>query len=121
MHRYIALVALFAAATSAHAGELGPYRGESIELGSIRGVTYYTEAPSGYRVVTTLADGEAGLPLRFEATLADNQRLVISVPGKLGEQSIALEISRAGDKLILSRAQALEEELAVSRPQVPSH
>jgi len=119
MYRCIALAALFAAATPAHAGELVPYGGGSIELGSIRGVAYYTQVPTGYRVITTLADGEAGLPVRFEATLADKQKLIISVPGKLGEQSIALEISRAGDKLILSRPQALEEELVVSPPAGP--
>jgi hypothetical protein len=116
MYKYIALAALVAAAAPAHAGELAPYGGESIELGSIRGVTYYTESPSGYRVVTTLADGEAGLPVRFEATLADKQRLTISVPGNLGAKSEALEISRAGDRLILTRPQAREESLVGLAP-----
>jgi hypothetical protein len=113
MYKHIVVAALLAAATPVHGRELAPYGGESIELGSIRGVTYYTEEPTGYRVVTTLADGEAGLPLRFEATLADQQRLVISVPGKLGGQSTVLEVLRAGDKLILSRPQALKGGLAV--------
>jgi hypothetical protein len=120
MHRYIALAAIFAALSPAHAGELRPFQGETVELGSIRGVTYYTEAPSGYRVVTTLADGEAGLPLRFEGTLADQQSFVISVPGRLGEQTIAIEISRAGDKIILSRADGLEAEL-VGQPRITGH
>jgi hypothetical protein len=121
MHRYIALAALAAAAaTSAHAGELAPYGGESIALGSMRGVTYYTNAPNGYRVVTTLADGEAGLPVRFETTLADKQKLKVSVPGKVGETTIALEIIRAGDKVILSRSQVVDENLVVSQPQTPT-
>jgi hypothetical protein len=93
---------------SAQAGELTPYAAESIELGSIRGVTYYTEAQGSYKLVTTLADGEAGLPVRFETILADNQRLTISVPGKLGGLGEVLEILRVGDKIILSRPAAAE-------------
>jgi hypothetical protein len=121
MHRYIALAALAAAAaTSAHAGELAPYGGESIALGSMRGVTYYTDSPSGYRVVTTLADGESGLPVRFETTLADKQKLKVSVPGKFGEKTIALEIARAGDKVIVSRPQVADGNLVVSQPQAPT-
>jgi hypothetical protein len=120
MHRYMALVALCAAATGAHASELAPYGGESIQLGSMRGITYYTTSTSGYRVVTTLADGEAGLPVRFETTLADRQRLKLSVPGKFGEKTIALEISRAGDKVFLTRPQAPEGNLVVLRPQAPT-
>jgi hypothetical protein len=117
MYRYIALVALCLAVTAAQAGELAPYQAASIELGSIRGVAYYTELASGYRVVTTLADGEAGLPVRFEATLADNQSLTISVPGRFGELGEMLEISRAGDKLVISAPQPAAEKLAVKGPQ----
>lgn len=121
MHRYIALAALAAAAaTSAHAGELAPYGGESIALGSMRGVTYYTTSSNGYRVVTTLADGEAGLPVRFETTLADKQKLKVSVPGKVGEKTVALEIIRAGDKVFVSRSQAVDGNLVVSQPQTPT-
>jgi hypothetical protein len=75
-------------------------------------VVYYTPSSSGYTVVTTLADGQAGLPVHFVATLADDQVLKISVPRKLGEQAIALEIRRIGDKLILSSS---SEEVAISR------
>jgi hypothetical protein len=121
MHRYIALAALAAATvTSAHAGELAPYGGESIALGSMRGVTYYTTSASGYRVVTTLADGASGLPVRFETTLADKQKLKVSVPGKFGEKTIALEIARAGDKVFLSRPQLVDEGLVMARPQAPT-
>jgi hypothetical protein len=75
-------------------------------IGSIRGVTYYTNAEGVYRVVTTLADGEAGLPVRFETILADTQRFTISVPGKLGERTQEVEISRTGDKINLTRSEA---------------
>jgi hypothetical protein len=116
MCRYIPFAALCLAATAAQAGELAPYQATSIALGSIRGVAYYTEAPGGDRVVTTLADGEAGLPVRFEVTLSENQSLTISVPGKLGEPGQALEISRAGDKLVVSTPQGATEGLAVMGP-----
>jgi hypothetical protein len=106
MYRYIALAAFLAAANPAHAGELVPYHAESIALGSIRGVAYYTEVPGGYRVTTTVADGETGLPVRFETTLADRQSLTISVPGNSGEPGQVVLISRTGDKLILSRPPA---------------
>src|SRR5262249_37740816 len=83
--------------------ELAASHGGSIQLGSIRGIVYYTETQDRYRVIATLADGEAGLPMRFEAILADRQSLRISVPGKAGEPSQAVEISRAADKLIIAR------------------
>jgi hypothetical protein len=119
MCRYIALVALFAAATPAHAGELAPYQAESIELGSIRGVAYYTEVQGGYRVITTLADGEAGLPVRFAATLADQQSITISVPGKLGEPGQVLEISRGADRLVVSNPRHAADKVAIIAPQIP--
>ena len=37
MHRYLAIVALFAVSAPAHAGELAAYEAGSIRLGSIRG------------------------------------------------------------------------------------
>ena len=69
-----------------------------------------------YRVVATIADGEAGSPLRFSATLADNQSATISVPGKLGEPGYSLEISRSGDKLILTEAGRSSDEAV--RPEM---
>jgi len=113
MLRSISLAALVITATHAQAGELVPLGGESIELGSIHGIAYYSQEPSGYRIITTLAEGETGLPVRFEATLADHQKLVISVPGKAGEQGPTLEILRAGDKVILSRPKIFADKLAV--------
>ena len=99
---YLAAIALVAAAVTAQASELVPYAGETIALGSFRGNGYYIDGQDGYRVVATLAEGETGVPVRFEATLADHQSFTISVPGKLGEQSEVLEISRAGNKVIMS-------------------
>jgi hypothetical protein len=119
MGRYIALAAFFVVANPAQAGELVARGAESIELGSVHGITFYTEAQDGYRVITTLADGESGLPVRFEATLADRQSVTISVLGKLGEPSKVLKISRVGDKAIFSPPQTLEVDVVAVSPQAP--
>ncbi|MER8441075.1 hypothetical protein NKH36_08735 [Mesorhizobium sp. M1312] len=63
---------------------------------------HYTDENDGYRVIATIADGEAGLPVRFSATLAEGQSTTISVPGKLGEPEQSLELSRSGDKLTVT-------------------
>jgi hypothetical protein len=100
------LAAIYLTTTPLHAGELSAAAGESIDLGRFCGVVYYTSEDDGFRVVATIADGEAGLPVRFSATLADNHTTTISVPGELGEAAHTLEISRSGDKLILKEARA---------------
>ena len=96
------LAMLCMAASPLHAGELPAKAGESIDLGRLHGVAYYTKEDDGYRVVATIADGEAGLPVRFSATLADNQSATISVPGEFGESGHSLEILRSGDTLTLT-------------------
>ncbi len=93
------LAAIYLTTTPLHAGELSAMAGESIDLGRFHGVVYYTSENDGFRVVATIADGEAGLPMRFSATLADNHTTTISVPGEFGEAAHSLEISRSGDKL----------------------
>ncbi|MEY9195689.1 hypothetical protein ABIA16_000805 [Sinorhizobium fredii] len=65
MCRYTVLAALCVTASSAFAGELEALQGESIDLGAYHGVVYYTEAGDDFRVVTTIAEGEAGSPVRF--------------------------------------------------------
>ena len=67
------------------------------------GVAYYTVEPDGFRVVTTLAQGDAGTPIRFVSVLAPGQRVVLSTPHQANE----LEISRKGDNLIVRRANVL--------------
>jgi hypothetical protein len=90
------------AASPLHAGELPAKAGESIDLGRFHGVVYYTREADGYRVVATIADGEAGLPVRLSATLADNQSATISVPGEFGEPGHSLKILRSGDTVTLT-------------------
>jgi hypothetical protein len=60
----------FALSGTAQAGELTPYAAESMELGSIRDVTYYTEVQEAYKLVTTLADGDTGVLVLALAALA---------------------------------------------------
>jgi hypothetical protein len=104
----LALAALLAATATADAGTLVRYQAESIDLGRLHGFAYYSEKPDGFHVVATLVEGEAGLPVRFEATLADRQKLTISVPGKVGEEATFVEFSRSGDRLFVARTDRSE-------------
>ena len=88
---------------AAQANGLKPIEGRSINLGGVSGVVYYTVEPDGLRVVTTLAQGEAGTPIRFVSVLAPGQRVLLSTPHQAG----ALEISRNGDNVIVHTASAL--------------
>ncbi|QHO76266.1 hypothetical protein ACH79_30350 [Bradyrhizobium sp. CCBAU 051011] len=99
---------LFAAAfgiaslTAAHADGLRPIEGKSIDLGGISGIAYYTVERDGFHVVTTLAQGEAGTPIRVVSVLASGQRVVLSTP----QQADAIEISRKGDSVLVRKANA---------------
>jgi hypothetical protein len=89
---------------AAHAGGgLRPIEGLSVNLGDVSGVAYYTVEPGGFRVVTTLAQGETGTPIRFVSVLASGQRVVLSTPHQAG----VLEITRNGDSLVVRKANAL--------------
>ena len=96
---------------AAHANGLRPIEGQSIDLGDVSGVAYYTVEPDGFRVVTTLAQGEAGTPIRFVSVLAPGQRVVLSTPHQAG----ALEISRNGDSLLVRKANASRTEFQGNR------
>ena len=101
-----AAITLLAVIATAKADPLLPYEGESIDLGRLHGVAYYSEQPDGFRVVATLAEGEAGLPVRFEATLADHQTLTISVPQGSEAPPRRVEFLRTGDSLVVNRDRA---------------
>jgi hypothetical protein len=119
MYKYALLWALCLGAPPVLAGELVDLQAESVEIGGFRGVVYYTTDHDGYRVVATIAEGKTGLPVRFEAVLAEAQKVTISVPGKLGEMSHVLELSRAGGKLVVSEPQL--PPVVVANPQLPSN
>jgi len=101
----------------AYGGEVSALQAESIDLGDFRGVVYYTTENGGYHVVATIAEGETGSPVRVEATLIETQKMMISVPGKLGEMSQVLEMSAAGGKLVVANPQAPTSEIAIASPQ----
>jgi len=75
-----------------------------IDLGEVSGVAYYTVEPAGYRVVATLAQGEAGTPVRFETVLAPGQRMLLSTPGLGDAEASRVEILRDGDALLVRDA-----------------
>lgn len=95
-------VAVFAVAaglaTGVQAGEMPAYRGQTIDLGNVNGVAYYTVEKDGYRVVATLADPESNA-VRFEAVLAAGQKVVLSSPGARGGVAERIEISRNADRV----------------------
>lgn len=100
---FLAAAFTLASLEAAHAGGLRPIEGLSVDLGDVSGVTYYTVEPNGFRVVTTLTQGEAGTPVRFVSVLARGQRVVLSTP----HQTAALEIARNGDSLVVRKATTL--------------
>ena len=105
IHRTI-LAATFALAAvgAAHADELQPIQGRSIDLGKVSGVAYYTVERAGFRVVATLAQGEAGTPVRIEAVLAPGQSVVLSTPREAGVAPNSVQISRRDDQLLVQEA-----------------
>jgi hypothetical protein len=111
----LAAVLTFASLGAAHAKGLRPIEGQSINLGDVSGVAYYTVEPDGFRVVTTLAQGEAGTPIRFVAVLAPGQRVVVSTPS----QAPALEISRKGDELLVRKASTFSDGTSIGRRVSP--
>jgi len=102
-------------ASPLHAGEVSAMTGSSIDLGGFQGVVYYTSEEDGYRVVATIADGEEGSPMRFSTVLAEDQSATISVPGRAGEEARTLQISRTGDRLVLTEAGHASEVPAVTQ------
>ena len=116
MHRYMLFGALCLVTIPADAGEVGEIQATSIDLGGFRGVVYYASEAGGYRVITTLAEGESGLPVRFEATLMDGQKVTVSVPGRLGERSHTIEMMRSNDKLVVGPPSIGPDAVAVARP-----
>ena len=91
-----------ASVAAARADGLRPIEGKSIDLGGTSGVAYYTVERDGFHVVATLAQGEAGTPIRVVSVLAPGQRVVLSTP----QQADAIEISRKGDSVLVRKANA---------------
>jgi hypothetical protein len=103
--RNMLFVTAFALASlgAAHAGGMRPIEARSIDLGEVSGVAYYTVERDGLHVVTTLAQGETGVPIRIVSVLAPGQSVVLSTPHPSG----AIEIIRKGDSLFVRKATAI--------------
>jgi len=106
-HTILAAALALAATGTARADGLKPAQGQSIDLGAVSGVAYYTVERDGYRVVATLAqEGQDGAPVRVEAVLAPGQSVVLSTPRRAGVRPDAVEISRWADAVVVRRAAA---------------
>jgi hypothetical protein len=97
--RNILFATAFALASlgATRADGLRPVEAKSIDLGEVSGVAYYTVERNGFHVVTTLAQGEAGTPIRVVSVLAPGQRVVLST----ANHASRLEISRQGDSVLV--------------------
>src|SRR3981189_117299 len=98
----VAAVLTVASLEAAHADGLRPIDAKSIDLGEVSGVAYYTVERDGLHLVTTLAQGKAGTPIRVVSVLAPGQRVVLSTP----DQADGLEISRKGDSVLVHKRNA---------------
>ena len=82
----------------------GRSRAAGIDLGAIAGDAYYTVEPNGFRLVATLAQGDTGTPVRFEALLLPGQSVVLSSPHEAGIAADAVEIVRRRRRAARERA-----------------
>lgn len=87
---------------SAHAESLPPTGAQSIDLGDVSGVAYYTVESEGFRVVATLAQGETGTPVRVTTVLAPGQSVTLSTP----QEAQTVEIARQDDAVFVRKTAA---------------
>ncbi len=99
----VAAALALASLEAAHADGLRPIDAKSIDLGEVTGVACYTVERDGFHVVTTLAQGMAGTPIRVVSILASGQSVAFSTPHQAG----ALEISRNGDSVFVRKAKSV--------------
>ena len=97
---FAAIVLAAFASPPAHAAELRPVQGMSLQLGELHGIAYYIVEDTGYSVVATLA-GQDGTPVRFESTLLPGQKVVMSIPGHRGSQGQMIEFVRQGHRMLV--------------------
>ncbi len=113
MYKHLTLAALLLA-WPAEAGELAAMQGGSVDLGPYHGVVYFLNDGNKARVVATLATVD-GRPIRFIATLAENEHLYISSPGNVGMPERFVDISHSAGKLSLGDVGAAPEVTVSSR------
>jgi hypothetical protein len=103
------LAGLIGIVGAAQGQDLSPMQATKISLGDFNGVAYYTVEKDGLHIVATMAQGEAGTPIRFVATLSPGQKTLVSVAGGVGQVEQAVEFVRVGDRISISRAMAAAE------------
>jgi hypothetical protein len=91
---------------AAHADGVRPFQARNIDLGEVAGIAYYTVERDGFRVVSTVAQGGAGTPIRVVAVLAPGQSVVLSTPREAGVAPVAVEITRQADTVLVRKAAA---------------
>jgi hypothetical protein len=79
---------------------LKPIQAKTFTLGSINGVAFYTIEPKGFQVVTSILAGDD--MIRFTTTLGRNQKVILSVPGAVGEKVKEIEFERRGNQLYVT-------------------
>jgi hypothetical protein len=89
-----------------HADGVQPMYAQTIDLGEVTGVAYYTVEQDGFHVVTTLVQGETGTPVRVVNVLAPGQSVVLSAARAVGAVPVEVEISRHGDTLLVRKTAA---------------
>jgi hypothetical protein len=99
----VATALALASPAAVHADGLRPIDAISIDLREVSGVAYYTVERDGFHVVTTLAQGRTGTPIRVVSVLAPGQSVAFSTPGQVG----ALEVSRNGDSMLVRKAKSV--------------
>ncbi|WP_421697396.1 hypothetical protein [Ancylobacter sp.] len=80
---------------------LKPATAQTINIGYVNGVAYYTPQNDGYHVVATLSVA-GGAPVRVAATLKPDQAVSVSVPGAVDTAASIVEIAREGDVVTLT-------------------
>ena len=80
--------------------EIAAEQGLGFALGDTVGVAYFTLQSSGFRVVATVKSAESAA-VRFVTTLAPDQIVTLSVPGKIGEASSEVSFVRQGERLVV--------------------
>lgn len=103
----LACVAACAIVAPASAEQLSPMQARSISLGEVNGVAYFTAGSDGYEVVATLQAGDQGIPMRFMATLASGQKMLVSVPRATSQAAYDLQIAREGDAIFVTDAASM--------------
>lgn len=94
-------VAFIAPGRAEDAASLRPEAAQTINIGYVNGVAYYTAENNDYHVVATLSVA-GGAPIRVSATLKPEQAVSFSVPGAVETAESVVQIARHGDRVTVS-------------------